>query len=76
MGREFVGGAAVSVGVAVRHLLANLPNLAHQQVNVLLLADDDLVELIQQVFGETGLDFQIGESLLGGLGVFHERYWM
>ena len=40
----------------------------------MLLTHDDLVELVQQIFVEAGLDFQISESLLNGVGLIHLKY--
>ena len=59
-------------------LLAQLAHFAQQEVNVLLLAHDDGVELVQQVFLKTDLDLQIGQALVGdvvGRGwVWHIRH--
>ena len=39
-------------------------DFSNQAVNLLLLADDDCVQLLKQVFGKAGLDFQIGQALV------------
>ena len=43
--------------------LAQVADLAQQAVDLLLLAQDDFIQLINQVFGEAGLDLQIGQPL-------------
>ena len=54
-------------------------DLSNQAVNLLLLADYDCVQLLQQVFGKAGLDFQIGQALINivcvlrVVQVFHAR---
>lgn len=48
-----------------------MAQLANQCINLLLLANDDLVELIQQVLAKAGLDFQIGQSLVVVLLMLH-----
>lgn len=52
-------------------LLAQLQDLADQAVNLVLLAHDDLVEPVDRVFIEAGLDLQFGQALVGGVGVLH-----
>ena len=51
--------------------LSKVADLSNQRVDLLLLADDDLVQLIQQVFGEAGFDLKINQALFGVVGVFH-----
>ena len=58
-------------GTGIMGRLAQLADVANQQVNLLLLADDDLVELLQQVFAKAGLDFQIGQALVNVLRWMH-----
>lgn len=41
-----------------------LLQLPSQQLDVLLLAGHDLVEVVHQVFGKAGLDLQLGHALL------------
>ena len=48
-----------------RRLLLQVGNLADQGVDLLLLPDDDAVEFVEQVFGEAGLDFELGQALVG-----------
>ena len=49
---------AFSGGSALGHLATQLIDLGHQGVNALLLLVHQLVELLEQVFGITGFDFQ------------------
>ncbi len=58
---------------AIRAALPKLGNFQNQQVDLPLLADDDLVELIHHVFGEAGLDLQIGQALFNFVRGFHYR---
>ena len=44
-------------------MLSQLGQLTHQRVNLLLLANYHPVELVEQVFGKTGLDLQRCQSL-------------
>lgn len=44
---------------AVCRWLPQFGHLAQQQVNLLLLADNDLIQLLNQVFGVSRLDFKI-----------------
>ena len=48
--------------------LAQVTQLTDQLVNLLLLAHDDEVELIQQIFGEAGLDFKLGKAVVNRVG--------
>ena len=51
-----------------------MADFAQQGVDLLLLSDDDLIQLIQQVFTEARLDLQIGQALFGLLGVLHAAF--
>ena len=42
-------------------------DLAHKRVDLLLLANDDLVQLVEQVFVEASLDFQLGQAVVSGV---------
>ena len=68
MRRQFFTQVAHRAGAPVRDLLPELADLASQGVDLLLLAKDDLVQLIQQVFAEAGLDLQLGQALFGSCG--------
>ena len=74
MGWHFFAQVAGHVDCCVRGRLPQVSQLAHQHVDLLLLAHDDLVQLIQQVFGEAGLDFQIGQALVDVVCVFHAAF--
>ena len=64
---QVIAGPAESAMTRLGNLLAQPLDLAHERVDLLLLADDDLVELVKQVFVEAGLDFQLGQSVVGGV---------
>lgn len=54
--------------------LAQVTQLTDQLVNLLLLAHDNEVELIQQIFRKAGLDFKLGEAVVNrvrGGGMCH-----
>lgn len=65
MRRQIVAGPAETARTRLANLLAQPLDLAHERVDLLLLADDDLVKLVKQVFVEAGLDFQLGQSVVG-----------
>ena len=46
-----------------------MQHFADQRVDLGLLADDDLVEFVEQVFGKAGFDFEFGQALGGVLNV-------
>ena len=75
MRRQLIPQAAEGSRLRFGGLLAQAFDLAGQLVDLVLLAHDDGVELIEQVFGEAGLDLEVGQSLLGavfeGVRVFH-----
>ena len=75
MRRQLIPQAAKGTRLRLGGLLAQAFDLALQAVDLVLLAHDDGVELIEQVFGEAGLDLEIGQPLFGavfgGVGVFH-----
>lgn len=60
---------------AFLRLLAQLGQFAAQQVDLALLPENSMVELVEQVVGQTGLDFQLHQALfqVGGQGV-HGNY--
>lgn len=70
MRRQFVpcpSECAASVG----DLLAELRDFTDQRVDLLLLANDDLVQLVEQVFIEAGLDLQVGQAMVDDVGRLH-----
>ena len=83
MRRQLIPQAAKGSRLRLGGLLAQAFDLARQAVDLVLLAHDDGVELVEQVFGEAGLDLEIGQPLFGavlgavlgevfgGVGVFH-----
>ena len=62
MRRQLVAGVARAVGVGRLGLAAQALHLAHQQVDLVLLARDLPVQRVQQIVAEAGLDFQRGEA--------------
>ena len=43
-------------------------DFAEQRVDLLLSANDDLVQLVEQVFIEVGLDLEVGQAMVDGVG--------
>ena len=48
---------------ALAGVLTQVREFADQQIHLFLLADDDLVKLVEQVFLEADLDFQFGQAI-------------
>lgn len=71
MRRQVITQAAPSVQCAFWRWLPKLGHLAQQQVNLLLLARNDLVQMLNQVFGVGGLDFKIRQALFCGVWICH-----
>ena len=76
MGRDFVAqvahfSAAARFGQAIPHLA----QLLNQRVNLLLLAVHLCIELVQQVFGEASLDFQVNQAVFNRGRDVHGLYW-
>ena len=70
MRRNFVPQVAYfSAPARFGQAIAHLSQLLNQRVDLHLLAVDLRVELIQQVFGKTCLDFQVDEAFSIGLGI-------
>ena len=67
MRRQLISQAAKAARLRLGGLLAQAFDLALQAVDLVLLAHDDGVELIEQVFGEAGLDLEVGQPLFGAL---------
>jgi hypothetical protein len=71
MWRQVVACPAQDSAPGIRNLLPELIYLANQRIDLLLLADDDLVQLVEQVFIKAGLDLQIGQAVVDGVGRLH-----
>ena len=71
MRRQLVTRAAQACHVAFRHLLAQLPDFAQQQVDLPLLVNDDLIQLIELVFVKAGLDLKIDQALFDFMQSVH-----
>ena len=55
--------------------VAHLAKLLNQSVNLLLLSIHLCIELVEQVFAESGFYFQVDQAVFkGGIGV-HGLYW-
>lgn len=55
----------------VSRRLPEFCHFAQQQGNLLLLTGNDLIQLLEQVFAVSGLDFKICQALLGIVWIFH-----
>lgn len=73
MRRQFVAQAAKRRG-AFGCLLAQVGHFALQPIYLLLLADDNLVELFQQIIRKAGFDFQLLQAAFDVLHGFHGGY--
>ena len=71
MRRQIVAQAAKRCAAALAGLLAEVADFSDQQVDLQLLIDDDLVQLIDHVLGEAGLDLEIGQALFDVVCLFH-----
>ena len=67
MRRKVVAGPAEHAAAGVGHLLAQPLDFTQQCVDLLLLADNDLVQLVEQVFVKAGLDLKLGQSVVDGV---------
>lgn len=63
--------ATSRLGQAITHLA----QLLNERINLLLLAINLRVELVQQVFGKTGLDFQVDQAIFNRGWNVHGPYW-
>ena len=73
MWRQVISQAAGRSHAAVCGGLPQLCHLTQQEVDLLLLARNDLVQLFDQVFRGGGFDLQIGQTLVDGFVVRHRR---
>ena len=71
---QFITKATKATCAAVGRLLAQVAHFANECLNLLLLLKNGLVELLDQVFGETGLDLKIHQSFVD-VGVWHVQVW-
>ena len=71
MRRQVIAGPAENAAAGFGNLLAQPLNFAQQRVDLALLADDDLVQLVKQVFVEAGLDFEFGQAVVDRIGCVH-----
>jgi chemotaxis protein CheY-P-specific phosphatase CheC len=76
MGRDLVAqiahfGTTARLGQAVTHLA----QLLNERVNLLLLAIDLRIELVEQIFSEAGFDLEINQAVFNWGGNVHGLYW-
>ena len=76
MRRDFIAQVA-HLGTSTRfgQAIAHLAQLLKKRVDLLLLAIHLRIELVQQVFGKTGLDFQVNQAVFNRGGNVHGLYW-
>ena len=76
MRRDFVTQIAhFSATAGLGQALTHLAQFLNQRINLLLLAVHLRIELVQQVFGETGLDLQINQAVFNRGWNVHSLYW-
>jgi len=73
MRRQFIAQIALPDLATFGLLPAQLDHFAQQQIQLLLLAKDGLVQLVQQVFGVAGLDLQFSQAGIGVVRLVHAR---
>jgi hypothetical protein len=71
MWRQFVAQTAKTRPVCCRKVLAKLDQFTRQLVDLLLLAKNGLVQLVQKVVGKRGFDLERRQALFSGVRVFH-----
>ena len=74
MRRQFVAQASEACRLGRCRFLTQPGDLAHQQIQLTLLADHHGVELLDLVFQEGELDFHVGEALLS-VGLITVSKW-
>lgn len=67
MRRKVVAQVARGTQAAIGAGLAQFGDGCDELVNLRLLPHDDFVELVDQVFGVAGFDFQLGQAVVGVL---------
>jgi hypothetical protein len=72
---QLITQAATGGLCAVGCGLPQLGHFAQQLVNLLLLARNDVIQLLNQVFRVSGLDFKIGQTLVCGVGMCHGAWY-
>ena len=73
MRRQLIPQIALPRRLGVDGLLAQVQHFADERVDLGLLADDDLVEFVEQVFGKAGFDLEFGQALGGVLECVGQR---
>ena len=74
MGRQFIPQVAARAYAAFGDGLAQVGDFANQLVDLLLLANNDLVQLFKQILLEAGLDLEIRQALPSVVCVFHTAF--
>ena len=64
MRRQLVPHITRPLRLGLGRLLAQVQHFADKRIDLGLLADDDLVEFVDQVFSKAGLDFECGQALV------------
>jgi hypothetical protein len=73
MRRKVVAQVSRSTQAAIGAGLAQFCDGCDELVNLRLLPDDHFVELVNQIFGIAGFDFQLGQATVGVLFGFDSR---
>ena len=76
MRRDFIAQVAhFSAASRFGQAIAHLAQLLNQRIYLLLLAIHLRIELVEQVFGKAGLDFQVDQAVFNRGGDVHGLYW-
>ena len=62
MGWQLIAQIAWAGVVLITRGRLQPPDLAHQSIDLVLLANDDLIEPVEQVFGVNGFDFECRQA--------------
>lgn len=74
MWRQVLQRLGRGTGRGVHQCATQLAKFAQQGVDLLLLAHNDLIQLVEQIFLETRFDFQIDQALLDLVSVLHAAF--
>jgi len=64
MRRRSVAQAAKFIRFSARRVLLEVRKFAGEAIDLMLLAHDDRIQTFKQVFGEAGLDLEIGQAVI------------
>ena len=76
MRRNFIAQIAhLGTTARLRQAVAHLTQLLNQRINLLLLAVQLRIELVEQVFSKARLDFEVNQAIFDVGWNVHALYW-